>query len=98
MPLETPGLRFLCREPYDLGRGSFDRPLSSRFDEEDALALFDDVLVPWERVFVAGDLTAYNDLIPSVPGLTFLQAATRAAGQAAIPHRAGRSAARSDRP
>jgi 4-hydroxyphenylacetate 3-monooxygenase/anthranilate 3-monooxygenase (FAD)/4-hydroxyphenylacetate 3-monooxygenase len=72
MPLGTPGLRFLCREPYDLGRGSFDRPLSSRFDEEDALAIFDDVLVPWERVFVAGDLTAYNDLIPSVPGLTFL--------------------------
>jgi 4-hydroxyphenylacetate 3-monooxygenase/anthranilate 3-monooxygenase (FAD)/4-hydroxyphenylacetate 3-monooxygenase len=73
----TPGLRFLCREPYDLGRGSFDRPLSSRFDEEDALAIFDDVLVPWERVFVAGDLTAYNDLIPSVPGLTFLQVVTR---------------------
>ena len=33
--------------------------------------------MPWERVFVAGDLTAYNDLVPSVPGLTFLQAATR---------------------
>ena len=77
MPMGTPGLRFLCREPYDLGRGLFDRPLSSRFDEEDALAIFDDVLVPWERVFVAGDLTAYNDLVPSVPGLTFLQAATR---------------------
>jgi 4-hydroxyphenylacetate 3-monooxygenase/anthranilate 3-monooxygenase (FAD)/4-hydroxyphenylacetate 3-monooxygenase len=74
MPMGTPGLSFLCREPCDLGRGSFDRPLSSRFDEEDALAIFDDVLVPWERVFIAGDLTAYNDLVGSGPGLTPLQA------------------------
>ena len=29
MPMGTPGLRFLGREPYDLGRGSFDRLLSS---------------------------------------------------------------------
>ena len=34
----------------------------------DALAIFDDALVPWERVFVAGDLTAYNDLVHSGPG------------------------------
>ena len=44
---------------------------------EDALAIFDDALVPWERVFVAGDLTAYNDLVHSGPGLTLLQATTR---------------------
>ena len=33
----------------------FDNPLSSRFDENDALVYFDDVKVPWDRVFVAGD-------------------------------------------
>ena len=31
----------------------FDNPLASRFDENDAVIYFDDVHVPWERVFVA---------------------------------------------
>ena len=40
IPMDTPGLKFICREPYDDGRSRFDRPVSSRFDEEDALAAF----------------------------------------------------------
>lgn len=32
-----------------------DNPVSSRFDENDALVWFDDVKVPWERVFVYRD-------------------------------------------
>jgi len=52
LPCATPGLKFVCREPYDTGRSHFDRPVSSRFDEEDALAIFDNVVVPWERVFI----------------------------------------------
>jgi len=56
IPIDTEGLKFICREPYDTGRSAFDRPVSSRFDEEDALAVFDDVLVPWERVFINGTL------------------------------------------
>ncbi len=42
----------LCRPSHDLGRLLLDYPLSGQFDEMDALAVFDDVLVPWERVFV----------------------------------------------
>src|SRR5690606_20053712 len=42
----------ICRETFDLGRQSFDHPLGSRFDEMDAVVVFDDVLVPWERVFM----------------------------------------------
>ena len=34
----------------------FDNPLSSRFDENDAVLFFDDVKVPWERVFVIDSL------------------------------------------
>ena len=49
VPCGTPGLRFLCRESYDLGRSTFDHPLGSRFEEMDAIVFFDDVLVPWER-------------------------------------------------
>jgi 4-hydroxyphenylacetate 3-monooxygenase len=62
IPCGTPGLRFLCRESYDLGRSHFDHPLGSRFEEMDAIVLFDDVLVPWERVFLYGDADLCNNL------------------------------------
>jgi 4-hydroxyphenylacetate 3-monooxygenase len=60
IPCGTPGLRFLCRESFDLGRSRFDHPLGSRFEEMDCVAFFDDVLVPWERVFVLGDVNLIN--------------------------------------
>lgn len=62
VPVATPGLKFLCRESYDVGRPTFDAPLSSRFDEQDAVAIFDGVLVPWERVFLKGDMEQCNAL------------------------------------
>ncbi|MGH7965053.1 MAG: 4-hydroxyphenylacetate 3-hydroxylase N-terminal domain-containing protein, partial [Candidatus Binatia bacterium] len=68
LPMNTPGLKFICREPYNSGRSHFDRPLSSRFDEEDALAVFENVLVPWERVFINGDIEASNYILSRVPG------------------------------
>ena len=46
IPCDTPGLRFLSRESYDLGRSHFDHPLGSRFEEMDAIAFFDHVFVP----------------------------------------------------
>jgi 4-hydroxyphenylacetate 3-monooxygenase oxygenase component len=77
IPIDTTGLKFICREPYDNGRSSFDRPLTSRFDEEDALAIFDDVLVPWERVFINGDIEASNAFLVHGPGYALLQATVR---------------------
>ncbi len=77
IPTSTPGLKFVCRESYDKGRSRFDRPLSGRFDEEDALAIFDDVLVPWERVFFDGDIEASNFFISKVPGYALLQCTIR---------------------
>ncbi len=62
LPCNTPGLRFLCRESFDLGRSHFDHPLGSRFEEMDAIVFFDDVLVPWERVFLYGDVELCNRL------------------------------------
>jgi 4-hydroxyphenylacetate 3-monooxygenase len=61
IPCSTPGLKFLCRESFDLGRSHFDHPLGSRFEEMDAVVFFDDVLVPWERVFLFGDVDLVND-------------------------------------
>jgi 4-hydroxyphenylacetate 3-monooxygenase len=55
IPCDTPGLKFICRETYDLNRTRHDHPLGSRFEEIDAVVVFDDVLVPWERVFLYGD-------------------------------------------
>ena len=60
IPCGTPGLRFLCRESFDLGRSRFDHPLGSRFEEMDCVAFFDDVRVPWERVFMLGDVNLIN--------------------------------------
>lgn len=64
LPCATPGLRFLCRDTFDYGRSHFDHPLGSRFEEMDSIVFFDDVLVPWERVFVYGDVAMLNNTAP----------------------------------
>ena len=56
LPMNIKGLRVLSRKSYEAAATSvFDNPLSSRFDENDALIYFEDVKVPWERVFVHRD-------------------------------------------
>lgn len=62
IPCDTPGLRFLCRESLDYGRSRFDHPLGSRFEEMDSIVVFNDVLVPWERVFMLDRPDLCNDL------------------------------------
>ncbi|MED3562922.1 4-hydroxyphenylacetate 3-monooxygenase, oxygenase component [Bacillus xiapuensis] len=51
VPSNTKGLKFLCRESFRYKDSHFDHPLGSRFDEIDTVVVFDDVFVPWERVF-----------------------------------------------
>ena len=55
VPCDAPGLRFICRESMDYGRGHFDHPLGSRFEEMDAVVVFDGVHVPYERCFMLGN-------------------------------------------
>jgi 4-hydroxyphenylacetate 3-monooxygenase len=62
LPCSAKGLKFYCRDPYDIGRSHFDHPLSSRFEEMDCVVVFDEVLVPWERVFLCGDVARCNAL------------------------------------
>src|SRR5579859_7922575 len=59
---DAPGLRFLCRESADYGRSHFDHPLGSRFEEMDAVVIFDDVKVPFERCFMLGNPELCNGL------------------------------------
>src|ERR1700683_280038 len=64
LPTNAPGAKFLCRTSYEMTAtvmGSpFDYPLSSRLDENDAIFILDKVLVPWENVFVYGDMEKAN--------------------------------------
>jgi 4-hydroxyphenylacetate 3-monooxygenase len=60
IPCGAKGLKFLCRDSFDLGRSQFDQPLGSRFEEMDCIVFFDDVLVPWERVFLLYDVDRLN--------------------------------------
>jgi len=60
IPSNTPGLKYICRESFDYGRSPSEHPLGSRFEEMDAIVIFDDVLVPWERVFLKADPALCN--------------------------------------
>ena len=68
VPTNTPGVKFICRTSYEMSAtamGSpFDYPLSSRLDENDAVFILDKVLVPWENVFVYGDVEKANNFFP----------------------------------
>ncbi|TDU00511.1 4-hydroxyphenylacetate 3-monooxygenase [Azorhizobium sp. AG788] len=57
IPMNTKGLKILSRKSYEAANPSvFDNPLSSRFDENDAVLYFDDVKVPWDRVFIVDSI------------------------------------------
>ena len=51
IPANTPGLKFICRDTFVGGESAFDHPLSSHYEEMDSIVVFDNVLVPWNRVF-----------------------------------------------
>jgi paerucumarin biosynthesis protein PvcC len=55
-PMDTPGVKLLCRTSYEQNAHSpFDQPLSSRFDENDAVLLLENAFIPWENVLVYRD-------------------------------------------
>src|SRR5271167_1065811 len=68
IPTNAPGAKFIGRvsnEQRAAVLGSpFDYPLSSRLDENDAIFIMDDVLVPWENVFVHADIETANNFFP----------------------------------
>jgi 4-hydroxyphenylacetate 3-monooxygenase len=55
-PMDTPGTKLICRPSYERNSHSpFDHPLSSRFDENDAVLIFENAFIPWENVLVYRD-------------------------------------------
>ncbi|SDY49088.1 4-hydroxyphenylacetate 3-monooxygenase [Amycolatopsis xylanica] len=54
VPNDAPGLKYYCRSRLDHGGSHFDEPLASRYEEMDAVVVFDDVFIPNDRVFLLG--------------------------------------------
>ncbi len=71
LPVSTRGLSFICRESFT-DDSAFDHPLASRFDEQDAVVCFDDVLVPWERVFLLEDFERANKISEATDAIVFM--------------------------
>jgi 4-hydroxyphenylacetate 3-monooxygenase oxygenase component len=60
IPMATSGLKTICRPSFAPSGEPADHPLSGRFDEMDATVVFDNVLVPWERVFLHENIALLN--------------------------------------
>ncbi|MBS4196077.1 4-hydroxyphenylacetate 3-monooxygenase, oxygenase component [Lederbergia citri] len=63
IPSDTKGLKFICRQSFVGGESLFNHPLSARYEEMDSIVVFDNVLVPWERVFFYENGDAATDFI-----------------------------------
>jgi 4-hydroxybutyryl-CoA dehydratase / vinylacetyl-CoA-Delta-isomerase len=62
IPIDTPGVKLVCRgfsgeEPDEL-----EAPISSHDDLMESLTIFDEVFVPWERVFLCGEWEFAGDV------------------------------------
>ena len=82
-PMNTPGIKLICRPSYELAAAAtgspWDYPLTSRFDENDAIFVFDNAFIPWENVFIHRDVERLKQFYPRsgfANGLTF-QGCTR---------------------
>jgi 4-hydroxyphenylacetate 3-monooxygenase len=68
-PMDAPGVKLIARNSYELQAAAvgspFDYPLSSRMDENDSILVFDRVLIPWENVFLYGDIEKADNFFPA---------------------------------
>lgn len=64
VPMNAPGLKMISRQSYELHAATngtpFDYPLSSRFDENDAVIVLDNVFIPWEDVLTYQNVEVTN--------------------------------------
>jgi 4-hydroxyphenylacetate 3-monooxygenase len=69
VPLNAAGVTIWSRKPYEkYAVSEFDNPLASRFDENDAAVLFENVKVPWERVFCHDNIEMTRAIYMRTPG------------------------------
>jgi 4-hydroxyphenylacetate 3-monooxygenase len=84
-PMNTPGIKLICRPSYEFAAAAagspWDYPLTSRFDENDAIFVFDNAFIPWENVLIHRDIDRLKRFYPQsgfFQGLT-MQGCTRLA-------------------
>ncbi|WP_033288867.1 4-hydroxyphenylacetate 3-hydroxylase N-terminal domain-containing protein [Amycolatopsis jejuensis] len=68
VPMGAPGMKLICRNSYSAVAAAtsspFDYPLSSRFDENDTIFILDRVKIPWENVFIYGEVEKASTFFP----------------------------------
>jgi len=84
VPMDAPGLVFICRDSGARPNvDGFDAPFSTRFDEQDAYCIFDDVEVPKDQVWINGQKSVYNTVMmpsswwPNIMQQTTIRALTK---------------------
>ena len=69
-PMDTPGIKLICRPSYEMAAGAtgspWDYPLTSRFDENDAIFVFDNAFIPWENVFIHRDIETAESVLSAL--------------------------------
>ncbi len=69
VPLNAPGVSIWPRKPYErYAVSALDNPLAARFDETDSAVLFENVKVPWERVFCHDNTEMTRAIYMLTPG------------------------------
>jgi 4-hydroxybutyryl-CoA dehydratase/vinylacetyl-CoA-Delta-isomerase len=68
VPVATPGVKLFCSDYQHGADDPWAMPVSARHKLVETLTVFDDVFVPWERVFLAGDTVRAGRL-----ALTFVE-------------------------
>jgi 4-hydroxyphenylacetate 3-monooxygenase len=66
-PMNTAGIKLICRPSYEMAAAAtgspWDYPLTSRYDENDAIFIFDNAFIPWENVIIHRDIERLRDFI-----------------------------------
>jgi 4-hydroxybutyryl-CoA dehydratase/vinylacetyl-CoA-Delta-isomerase len=55
IPVATKGVKIINRNYAQPGRSEFDYPISAKKSMPEGFIVFEDVFVPWERVFLCGE-------------------------------------------
>ena len=68
VPLDAPGLSMIVSGWNESSKHAREKPLSSKHKMLETLTVFDDVFVPWDRVFLCGEVASAGPL-----ALTFVE-------------------------
>jgi 4-hydroxybutyryl-CoA dehydratase/vinylacetyl-CoA-Delta-isomerase len=66
VPVNTPGVKIINRSFAPPELNAFDYPSSAHHSMPEGFVVFDDVLVPWDRVFLAGEVQLASRLAQSL--------------------------------